>query len=48
MPKPGEIEAAARNAGFVDIFDVTVRKVKEGITSTEEAVRVLGHIRQVK
>jgi hypothetical protein len=30
----------------VDIFDITVRKVKEGITTTEEAVRVLGNIRR--
>ena len=37
-------DAAA--AGFEDIFNVTKRKVVEGITTTEEAVRVLGRIRQ--
>jgi general secretion pathway protein E/type IV pilus assembly protein PilB len=31
---------------YVDIFDITVRKVKEGVTTTEEAVRILGSIRQ--
>lgn len=40
------IEKAAANNGFVDICDVTFRKVKEGITTAEEAVRVLGNIRQ--
>ena len=30
----------------IDIFAVTVEKVKQGITSTEEAVRILGNIRQ--
>jgi type II secretory ATPase GspE/PulE/Tfp pilus assembly ATPase PilB-like protein len=39
-------EAAAAN-GFEDIFYVTKRKVLEGITTTEEALRMLGHIRQV-
>jgi len=46
--KTSDIEAVARDTGFVDIFDVTVRKVREGITTAEEAMRVLGHIRQVK
>ena len=32
--------------GFRDIFEITVEKVKQGITTTEEAVRVLGHLRQ--
>ena len=36
----------AKEGNFVDIFDITVRKVKEGITTTEEAVRVLGNIRR--
>ena len=36
----------AQEDNFVDIFDITVRKVKEGITTTEEAVRVLGNIRR--
>jgi type IV pilus assembly protein PilB len=35
----------AKNSGFVDIFDVTAAKVKEGSTTAEEAIRVLGHIR---
>jgi general secretion pathway protein E/type IV pilus assembly protein PilB len=41
-----ELKKRASDNGFVDIFDVTVRKVMEGITTTEEAVRVLGHVRQ--
>ncbi len=36
----------AKKSGFVDIFDVTIEKVKQGITSTEEAGRIMGHIRQ--
>ncbi|MGD9366687.1 MAG: hypothetical protein PVH87_13390, partial [Desulfobacteraceae bacterium] len=40
------IEKAAANNGFVDIFDVTTRKVAEGLTTVEEAIRVLGNIRQ--
>ncbi|MBT8341549.1 MAG: Flp pilus assembly complex ATPase component TadA [Desulfatitalea sp.] len=38
-------QRAAQN-GYVDIFDVTVRKVLAGITTVEEAVRVLGHVKQ--
>jgi general secretion pathway protein E/type IV pilus assembly protein PilB len=41
-----QIQAHAAANGFVDIFDITTRKVKLGITTTEEAVRVLGNIRQ--
>ncbi len=40
------ITEAARQGSFVDIFDVTAEKVKQGITTSEEAIRVLGHIRQ--
>ncbi|MFH1995117.1 MAG: ATPase, T2SS/T4P/T4SS family [Nitrospinota bacterium] len=40
----GHITARAKEKGFMDIFSVTVRKVKMGITSTEEALRTLGHI----
>jgi general secretion pathway protein E/type IV pilus assembly protein PilB len=40
------ISEKARESGFVDIFDITVEKVKQGITSVEEAIRILGHIRQ--
>lgn len=39
------ITEKAKHSGFVDIFDVTVEKVKRGITTAEEAVRVLGHLR---
>ena len=42
------LEKKARESGFVDIFDVTIKKVIDGITTAEEALRVLGHIRQVK
>ena len=46
----GEVELSvitdrAKASGFVDMFEVTVAKVKEGITTAEEAARVLGHIR---
>ncbi|MCP4714361.1 MAG: Flp pilus assembly complex ATPase component [Deltaproteobacteria bacterium] len=40
------IARKARETGSVDIFDVTLAKVKQGITTTEEAMRVLGHTRQ--
>ncbi len=38
-------EQASRGT-YIDIFDITVRKVVEGITTTEEAIRILGSIRQ--
>lgn len=38
--------AEASHYSRIDIFAVTVEKVKQGITSTEEAVRILGNIRQ--
>jgi len=41
------ISKKAKEKGFVDIFAVTVAKVKQGITTAEEAVRVLGHVRYV-
>lgn len=41
-----ELRKRAADNGFVDIFDVTARKVMAGVTTVEEAVRVLGHIRQ--
>jgi general secretion pathway protein E/type IV pilus assembly protein PilB len=41
------IESAVAQTGHVNIFDVTARKVKEGVTTVEEASRVLGNIRQV-
>ena len=39
------IVETARDGRFVDIADITAIKVKQGITTTEEAVRVLGNIR---
>ena len=38
----GQVAEAAAKSGFVDIFDVAARKVKMGITTTEEVIRVLG------
>ena len=35
----------AKENGFVDIFATTVTKVKAGVTTAEEAVRVLGNVR---
>ncbi len=43
----GVIAEHAQEKGFVSMFDVTCAKVKQGITTTEEAVRILGHIRHV-
>ncbi len=41
----GEIIATAKAEDkFIDIFDTTAAKVKEGITTVEEARRVLGHL----
>jgi type II secretory ATPase GspE/PulE/Tfp pilus assembly ATPase PilB-like protein len=37
----------AKDAGFVDIFDITADKVKQGIATSEEAVRTLGRIRRL-
>lgn len=42
-----EILEEAKALGFVDIFDITIDKVKKGITSTEEAGRIMGYIRQI-
>lgn len=36
----------ARKGGYVDMFDITVEKVKRGVTTTQEAMRTLGNIRQ--
>ena len=41
-----QLKNRAANNGYVDIFDVTVRKVTQGTTTVEEAIRVLGNIRQ--
>ena len=40
------ISQTAKEQGFKDIAEVARKKVKMGITTTHEAVRVLGHIRQ--
>ncbi|MBU0991956.1 MAG: GspE/PulE family protein [Proteobacteria bacterium] len=42
-----EIAAEAGSHGFIDIFSITVQKVKQGITTTEEAGRIMGYIRQL-
>jgi len=44
--KMSTIEKVAAKNGYVNIYDVTIRKVTEGITTVHEAVRVLGNIRQ--
>ncbi|MBW1612451.1 MAG: secretion system protein E [Desulfobacterium sp. 4572_20] len=41
-----QITERAKEKGFVDIFDITVAKVKQGITTVEDAVRIMGHLRQ--
>ncbi len=41
----GAILEKAVDTGFVDIFDVTGRKVKHGITTSGEAMRILGQVR---
>lgn len=41
-----QVTDMAKENGFKEIFDITVDKVKQGITTAEEAVRVMGHLRQ--
>ena len=41
------LQKAVADNGLIHIFDVTARKVKAGITTVEEAMRVLGNIRQM-
>ena len=41
-----KITERAKEKGFVDIFDITVAKVKQGITTVDDAVRIMGHLRQ--
>ena len=41
-----QLTAKSKESGYVDIFDITSKKVLAGITTTEEAVRTLGSIRQ--
>jgi general secretion pathway protein E/type IV pilus assembly protein PilB len=42
----GVISEKARENQFVDMFDVMRNKVTQGLTTTSEAVRILGTIRQ--
>ena len=42
-----QVTDMAKEHGFKEIFDITVAKVKQGVTTAEEAVRVMGHLRQV-
>lgn len=44
----GRITEKAKEKGFVDIFDITVAKIKQGITTVEDAVRIMGHLRQTE
>ena len=41
-----ELADQARQSGYVDIFDICVKKILAGITTTEEALRILGHVRR--
>ena len=41
-----DIAEVVQRSGFVDIFDIMAAKVRQGITTTEEAVRILGNIRR--
>jgi len=41
-----QITERAKEKGFVDIFEITVAKVKQGITTVDDAVRIMGHLRQ--
>jgi type II secretory ATPase GspE/PulE/Tfp pilus assembly ATPase PilB-like protein len=41
------IVETAKASGFEDIFEISRNKVKQGITTTEEALRALGYIRQL-
>ncbi len=38
------ITATAKKKGFKNIFDITLEKIKIGITSVEEAIRVIGDL----
>ncbi len=41
-----DISEVVKGSGFVDIFDIMAEKVRQGVTTTAEAVRILGNIRQ--
>lgn len=45
--KIDEIREAALKAGFRDVASVAARKVKDGITSINEMIRVIGSVRQL-
>ena len=45
--EPVTIVEKAKEKGFKDMYSVATAKVKEGITTTEEAARVLGQIKCV-
>ena len=40
------IAEEAKDRGFVDLFQITVEKAKQGVITTEEAVRIIGYVRQ--
>lgn len=44
--EPAAISEKAGENGFVDMHSVAAAKVKEGVTTTEEATRVLGQIKR--
>lgn len=41
-----DVTAKAKEKGFQDIFSITAQKTKMGITSIEEAIRVIGNLKQ--
>lgn len=41
-----QLALKSKENGYVDIFDITTQKVLSGITTTEEALRTLGHVKQ--
>jgi type II secretory ATPase GspE/PulE/Tfp pilus assembly ATPase PilB-like protein len=41
-----QLALKSKESGYVDIFDITTQKVLSGITTTEEALRILGHVKQ--
>ena len=45
--KLNDISALAMLKGYQDIFEITVKKTKMGITSIEEAIRVIGNLKQI-
>ncbi|MFH2058218.1 MAG: GspE/PulE family protein [Pseudomonadota bacterium] len=41
-----EVTAKAKEKGFQDIFTITAEKTRMGVTSIEEAIRVIGNLKQ--